>query len=271
MIIKDALKNAYLNNKNLDKYDIDIMLALALHKRTEYLHTKPEKVVPVSAFKKFAHLIRQRKLGYSIANLQGFKYFYGHKFLVNKHTLIPRPDSEILVDEVLKIIKKDDNIIDIGTGSGCLILSIAREFPKATFTACDISKQALATARTNARKLGLKHIITFKHSNLLHDIDGQYDIILANLPYLTKEQMKESSIKKEPRSALLSGKDGLDHYRQLLKQIPNNLKAKFNIFLEIDPAQKDAIKKMILENLPKAKIKFIKDLANNTRVVKISS
>lgn len=281
MTIKDALKNAYQKNPNLDKIDINILLVLALHKKIEYIHTNTEKELTASSYKKFHHLLRKKNTGYSIAYLQGYKYFYGYKFLVNKHTLIPRPDSEIIIDEVLKIIKPNDNVIDIGTGSGCLISSIVKDRPSGSpkadpegrFTACDISKKALGIAKTNARKLKLKNNINFIHSNLLKNINPntKFDIIIANLPYLTPEQMKEPSIKKEPSSALLSGQDGLDHYRKLLKHTPQYLNKKYNIFLEIDPNQESAIKKIISESLPQAKIEFIKDLAQNIRVVKITN
>lgn len=277
MTIKVALQNAYQKYPKLDKQDVDLLLALALHKKIEYLYAHPEKKLTVSASKKFRHLLRKKCDNYSIAYLQGYKYFYGHKFIVNKHTLIPRPDSELIIDEVKKIIKKDDKILDVGTGSGCLILSVLKNQPKRSkptdlsgrFVACDISKQAIQVAKTNARKLNLKNKVKFIHTNLLDKVGGKFDIIIANLPYLRSEQMKEASIQKEPKSALISGKDGLDHYRKLLRYIHKYLEEKYNIFLEIDPNQKDEIKNIVAKNLPKAKIKLIKDLSKHIRVVHI--
>jgi len=264
----------------LPSEELDILLALALHKKVEYIYKNSPLKISTSATKKFVKLVRQRRAGWSIAYLRGYKEFFGYKFLINKHTLIPRPESEIIVEQTLAYLKKyklkNPHIIDIGTGSGCLILSVAKNYSQADYTATDISIHALQIARTNARKLGLKKQIKFYKSNLLKKINTsassvqKFDIILANLPYLKLEQMKEASIKKEPRVALLAGADGLSYYRKLLEQIPPHLNKKYLILLEIDPSQKDLIAKNIKANLPKAKIKFLKDLAGHFRIAQIT-
>lgn len=267
-----SLKNLLLKYKDqLDISEIDQLMALALHKNIEYVYKNPDKKLNRSNILAFKKLLSQRLAGFSLARLKGYKEFYGLKFLVNKHTLIPRPESEILVTEALKVTKNNQNILDIGTGSGCLILSLAKNNShQANYTAADISKRALKIAKSNARKHGLKNKIKFIKSDLLKNISGKFDIIIANLPYLTAKQMSEPTISQEPVTALLSGPDGLDHYKKLLKQIPNYLNKKYAIFLEIDPTQKDLIKKEIANNLPASKIKFLRDLSGNVRVVKIT-
>jgi len=246
-------------------------MALALHKNIEYVYKNPNKPINRSTILTFKKLLNKRLNNYSLAYLKGYKEFFNLKFIVNKHTLIPRPDSEILVEEALKLTKDKQNIIDIGTGTGALILSVAyNNKHRAKYTACDISSKALKIAQTNARKLNLKNHIHFIKSNLLNNIEGKFDLVLANLPYLSSKQMKEPSILKEPSSALVSGKDGLNHYKELLKQIPSHLNNKYTILLEIDSKQVEQIKKEINNNLPQAKINFLKDLANNIRVVKIT-
>lgn len=269
---KQSLRDIVLKHKDkLTTDELERLLALALHKNIEYIYKNPDKKLSRSNILAFKKLIRQRLAGWSLAKLKGQKEFFKLNFLVNRHTLIPRPDSEVLVEEVLKNTKEQQKIIDIGTGSGALILSIAKnnKYP-ASYTASDISSPAIKMAKNNAKKLNLKNNIKFIKSNLLKNISGNFDIVIANLPYLNKEQMKEPSIKKEPRTALLSGDDGLNHYRELLKQLPRHLNKKYLILLEIDPNQKEKIKKEILKNLPQAKIKFLKDLADNIRVVKIT-
>lgn len=267
-----TIKNILQKNAGkLEASELDQLLALALDKKVEYIYKHPEKELNRSNIQAFNKLINKRLAGWSLAYLKGYKEFYGLKFLVSKHTLIPRPESETIIDEALKYTKKNQNIIDIGTGSACLILSLAKNNKKeANYIATDISTKALQAAKTNARKLGLNKKIKFVKSNLFSKIkDKKFDIVIANLPYLKPQQMKEPSIKKEPRVALLAGKDGLSYYRKLLEQIPQYLKEKYLILLEIDPDQKDLITKAIEANLPKAKTSFVKDLAGHIRVVKI--
>lgn len=280
--IKQFLKK---NSGQLEPRELDSLLALALHKNVEYIYKKPEKILKRSTISTFNKLLRKRQAGWSLAYLKGYKEFYGLKFLVSKHTLIPRPESELIVDQALKFTKNKQNIIDVGTGSGCLILSVAknntrlaedgksRQEKTANYYAIDISLPALKTAKTNARKLGLSKKIKFSKSNLLKKINkkNKFHIVLANLPYLTPVQLKEPSIKKEPRIALLAGSDGLSYYRKLLKQIPDYLADDYLILLEIDPGQHELIKKAVQTALPKAKIEFLKDLAANIRVVKITN
>lgn len=274
--LKPTIKELVLKYQNkLTIDELDHLVALSLHKNIEYIYKNPDKQINRSSILTFKKLLDKRLAGWSLAKLKGYKEFFGLKFIVSRHTLIPRPDSELMVSEALKNTappaSEKQNILDIGTGSGALILSLAKNNKhSATYTASDISAQALAIAKTNARKLGLKKEITFVKSNLFNNISGKFDIILANLPYLSLKQMKEPSIKKEPQIALLSGQDGLDHYKKLLTQLPKHLNKKYLVLLEIDPSQKEAIKKEIINNLPQAKITWLKDLAANIRVAKIT-
>ncbi len=274
MTIQEILTKTYSKKLSIDNTEVDKLLALALHKKIEYIYKNPEKKLNRSNIQTFNKYTRKRLENYSFAHIIKEKEFYNQKFLVNSHTLIPRPDSELLVDITLNYLKNNNlnnpNIIDIGTGTGCLILSIAKNYTKANYYATDISNKALKVAKTNARKLKLKNNITFIQSNLLNNIKNiKFDIIVSNLPYLTKEQMKEYSIQKEPKTALLGNKDGLEYYTKLLKQINNYIKEKYLILLEIDPKQKDKIKEIIQKYLPKSKIQFHKNLQNNIRVVEI--
>ena len=265
-----SLKDWLSQNKNkLEAKELDLILALALHKNVEYIYKHPKKTLRTSTIKKANNLLQRRLTNYSLAFLQGYKEFYNLKFLVSRHTLIPRPESELIVDEALKYLKKkkDSRVIDIGTGSGCLILSIAKN-AQGNFTATDISPKALKMAKTNARKLKTK--VKFIKSNLFKDIPAQkFNLVIANLPYLTPKELKEETIQKEPHNALLAGKDGLKYYRDFFKQLPKYLEKKYLVLIEINPPQQELITEIIKKSLPKAKIEFLKDLANNIRVVKI--
>lgn len=258
----------------MEAKELDALLALAWHKKIEYLYKHPQKTLARSTIRAFYYLLNKRLAGWSLAYLQGYKEFYGLKFLVTKETLIPRPESELLVDEALKYLEKikNPNIIDIGTGTGCLILSLAKNYTaEANFLATDFSSPVLKIAQANARKLGLKNKVRFLKSNLFKNIPAQkFNLIIANLPYLTYRELKEPTIQKEPRSALLGGADGLSYYQKLLPQLPDYLAKKYLVLLEINPEQAKNISLLIKKSLPLAKIEFLKDLAGNIRVVKIS-
>ncbi|MDP2812577.1 MAG: peptide chain release factor N(5)-glutamine methyltransferase [bacterium] len=279
MTAKELLKKY---QGKLEPAELDQILALAMHKKIEYLYKNPEKKLSVSTVKTFKKLFLLRLANWPLAYLKGDKEFCGLKFKVNKNTLVPRPESELIVAEALKYITRLDSrstrqennhqIIDIGCGSGALILSLAKlSKKKANYIALDISAKTLGIAKTNARKLGLKKIKFIKSDLLKNVLPIKFDLVLANLPYLNPKQLKEPSIKKEPRLALLSGQDGLDHYRQLFVQVPKYLNKEYLLLLEINPEQKEAIEKIITANLPDGKIKFLKDLTGHLRVVKISN
>ncbi len=277
MTIQKLLQKNYLAYPHLGAGDIDLILSTSLHRSPDYLYKNNTKQLTSDQIKAFNKMLLKHLSGWSIAHLAKSKYFFGLKFLVTKHTLIPRPESELMVSTALEYLNKQapksPKIIDIGTGSSCLILSLAKNYQaKAYYTGVDISKFALKTARTNARKLGLKNKVNFKRSNLLKNISPQkFNLVLANLPYLTKEQLKEPSIKKEPKSALYGGKDGLSYYRRLLNNAPNYLAKKYLIILEIDPKQTPEIKKIIKKYLPKSRVNILTDLAQQDRVVLIQN
>lgn len=287
--IKEAT-DKYINK--IGHVDIELILADSLKKTREFVLSHPEYELSKSQLKNFESKISRRSKGEPVAYLAGHKEFYGLDFLVNKHTLVPRPETEQIVELVLDDLQdtrykiQDTNIIDVGTGSGCIAISIAHESKdKAQIFATDISEGALKIARKNARLNGVDKKIKFMHNSLLDPfiqnsnfkINNSTMIIVANLPYLSKEIYQSAPIdvkKFEPKSALYSAKAGLAHYEKLLKQIgaiSKNYKLKaISCFLEISPEQKISITKMIRSILPKSKISFSKDLAGKWRVCKIS-
>jgi len=217
-------------------------------------------------------LITKRQAGVPVAYLTGFKEFYGRQFKVTPDVLIPRPDSELIIDEALKFLKDKQpaKILDIGTGSGCLIITLALETnDRLTYHASDISNNALAVAKENVQLH--KANITFFQSNLLKEIPPEnYDLIIANLPYLNNEQLEEPSIKFEPSLALDGGKQGLHYIKRLLEQIPRYTKKGSLVLIEIDPSQKELILQLLTTNYS-LRTNFIKDLSGQPRLLKIHS
>jgi release factor glutamine methyltransferase len=184
--------------------EAEILLSAVLGKNKEYLFSHPEEKVSIWQNFIFQRIINKRLAGYSSAVLVGHKWFYGLDFVVNKNVLVPRPETELMVDEVIKIIKSESlkikNIVDVGTGSGCIIVSLAKNTRKIgvdlELYGLDISKKALKIARINAKKNNVDSCTHFLYSNLLNNIDkkifNEPVLITANLPYLTSEQVKNS-------------------------------------------------------------------------------
>ena len=201
--------------------------------------------------------------------------------------MIPRPETELLVELALEKIKKTkyDAVIDVGTGSGNIIISIAKNIPdkirkKINFYAIDISKESLQVAKTNAKKYKLDKKIKFIESDLLeyflkNKIKNKNILIIANLPYVSAAIYKKNknNLKHEPKQALISNNRGLNHYARLIREISKiNKKCymfRVTCFIEISPEQKPEIGRIIKEYLPKAKLKFSKDLAGKWRIANI--
>ncbi|HLC64266.1 MAG TPA: HemK/PrmC family methyltransferase [Patescibacteria group bacterium] len=200
--------------------DAELLLSLATRKPKEFLHAYPEKQLNFLQKLKLNYLIKRRLKGCPLAYLTGQKEFYGHSFYVNKQVLIPRPLTEKIIDLALKEVKKGFSIVDVGTGSGNIIISLALELQKKhplndfKLYGLDISRQALKVAKKNARIHKLNKKIAFLRSNLLEKLkDEKIDLILANLPYLEAADLNEPSIQKEPKMALVG------NYAELSRQI----------------------------------------------------
>lgn len=270
----------YLQKKyyTIPVLDLELILSAALRKTKEFIYTYPEYSISNIQYLRFRWFIHLYKKGYSIAAIVGHKEFYGLDFYVNKHVLIPRPDTELMVVEVIEEIKNQNEkitLVDVGTGTGCIQISILKNLPAAIVTtyAVDISRRALKVAKKNARIHNVH--IEFLRGNLLKpvvqkNINHKSQIIItANLPYLTEKQFQgEPSIQREPKNALVADNNGLALYEELLQQIKTaGLNA--TIFLEIDPSQSEVIIKIIKQYFPGANVKIKKDLNGLNRLVKI--
>lgn len=212
-----------------------------------------------------------------IAYIIGYKEFYGRRFIVNSDVLIPRPETEAIIDITKQIL--DDNsapiIWEIGTGSGCIAITLALEMPNTKIIASDISPQALQIAKNNDIILiGKQDNITWLEGDLLNPFtqqDTKPDIIIANLPYLNQNQYQDDSILAEPDIALYSPNDGLEHYIRLLQAIKSRFTLYPDIILEINPEQVSPLENYIKSLIPKSKIKIYKDLQGLDRHILIEN
>jgi len=251
--------------------DSEVLLAHILDKPKEYLLMHSAGKVDPKLEKKYLTSINRRLLGWPVAYLVKEKKFYGLKFYVDEHVLIPRPETEGLVDLVLKNLpsKKSISILDLGTGSGNIIVSLAKKLGRQhQYFASDISPKAIAVAKKNARQN--KTRVTFARGNLLEPWGQQkFDIIVANLPYLAKQV--DPSTKFEPISALVAPKKGLKLYQELFKQISTLNAIRYTLFLEIGHDQGRPIKKLAKKFLPRFETKTYKDLFGRTRYAILTS
>ena len=274
--IKECLINAkqLLKDANIPSYALDANLIMAhtLNKTREYIACYPEKILSEEEVGNFENMINRRQNREPISHILGKREFFGREFKVTKDTLDPRPDSETLIEAALEIISNPNEelkILDLGTGTGCLLLTLLSEFPKATGVGVDISKKALEIANQNATKLGLAKRVDFVVSNWTEEIEGNFDLIISNPPYIINKEIDlleaEVSI-YEPRGALDGGNDGLDCYREISPSINSLItKGKF-IILEFGIGQDEDIKS-ILENEGLEFISYKKDLAGINRCI----
>jgi release factor glutamine methyltransferase len=302
MTISETLKYALtkLSTKNIinPHLEAELLLSAIIKRSREYVLTHPEEKISKIKTTDYKLQITKRCKNIPTAYLTGYKNFYGFDFIVNRDVLIPRPETELMIEKTLELTtynsqlttqeKKYSIIIDIGTGSGCIIISLAKKINELGIKnyelwGIDISKKALKISRQNAKLNNVQKNIKFLQGNLLEPIlknnkfipkfKNKKIIILSNLPYLTPSQIKKSpSIKYEPRLALSAGPDGLKYYRQLLKQlkiIPGDTYQGIIIFCEIDHRQTEKFINLLKKNLPTARWQIIKDLSKKNRLIKI--
>ena len=275
MNIQSALTEGLniLKNKSIlsAKLDSEILMAKALGKKREYIILNNNKIIKEQNLKYFKKLVHERATRKPIAYLLKKKSFWNSEFYVNKNTLIPRPDTEVILEQILKFTKNKNylNILDIGVGSGCILLSILKERKNFYGTGIDISRNSLDTCKMNAKKLLLDRRVKFFKSDVDKFAIGKYDLIVSNPPYIKTSDLKylESDvIKFEPKLALDGGLDGLSVIRKVIKKSSELLKKNGKFILEISFDQKNKVIKL-LNNKGFYINSTVKDLANNDRCI----
>ena len=275
MNIRQAILNAYKELiKNQIKsagIDCEILLSKVLQKDRKYLILNLDKELNEKNISNFKDLIMKRSLSKPIAYLTGKKDFWKHSFFVSDQTLIPRPDTEILIENVLKITKQKSklNILDVGTGSGCILLSILKDRSDFYGTGIDISKDCIDISRINATNLKLSNRSKFFKSDIDNLLKGKYDLIISNPPYIKKLDLKyldKDIIDFEPKNALDGGLEGTSIIKKIIMRSSDLLKNSGKLILEIAFDQKYKVKKLLkdegfyINNI-------IKDYARNDRCI----
>ena len=242
---KNKIKNPYL--------DTELILSKVTKKKREEILLNLNNHIKNKDLKEFKNYLLRRYAKEPMAYILGYKYFWKYKFLTNKSVLIPRPDTELVIEETLKYLPLDKSkkILDVGTGSGCIIVSLLKERPKSVATAIDISKNAINVAKTNAKLHQLENKINFINIDIDKYKSCNYDLIISNPPYIKNIELSrlDDEIKfHEPILALSGGFDGLRNLKKVILKSKKLLKINGKLILEIGHSQKDMCSKILNEN-----------------------
>ena len=264
----NILQKHKISNPQLDS---EILLSNSIKRDKKYIILNPKEILNLDQLVEFKSLIERRKKGEPIAYLINKKEFWKDEFFVNKDVLIPRPDSELIIEQVLKIYSKDVQlqVLDIGTGSGCILLSILKERSNFYGTGIDISKKSINVSKFNAKQLNLTNRVKFFHSSVDNFNNGKYDIIVSNPPYIEQLSLKyleKDVVNFEPKLALSGGFDGFSKIRKVINKASILIKKKGKFILEIGFNQKNKVIKILKEEGFYVN-KAIKDYGNNDRCI----
>jgi release factor glutamine methyltransferase len=237
-LLKNAQETLAESSILSPRLDCEILLSSLMGVDRSYLIAHNDEFVRTGTIDKFNYMVMRRLKREPIAYIVGSKEFYGRNFIVTPNVLIPRPETEQIIDFV-KNAPLSKSILDVGTGSGAIAITLDLEIQSAKITASDISDKALAAAKENAAMLNSE--INFNKSDLLTNIDDKFDIIVANLPYVDPEWETSPETIYEPKIALFADDAGLDLIKKLISQSKNNLSPKGIIVLEMDTRQINAI------------------------------
>ncbi|MRR16251.1 MAG: peptide chain release factor N(5)-glutamine methyltransferase [Deltaproteobacteria bacterium] len=237
------------------RLDAEVLLAFCLGGERSDFIKNPEKRPGDEQLTGYERLVARRLRFEPVAYITGVKDFWSFTLEVNPDVLIPRPDTEVIVEEALargRMTAADrPRILDVGTGSGAIALALAKEIPGARITATDISPAALAAAQKNARRLGLAQGVTFLESDLLERVSGTFHMIVSNPPYIGAAEYEtlEDGVKNfEPKLALWAGQTGVEFYEKLIYQARDRLEENGWLLLEIGARQKESVQAMLAAN-----------------------
>ena len=269
--IKEGTKILKKNDVKFSALDSEILLAKALKKQRKYLILNLDKMLNKKNLEIYKNLINQRSNGKPVAYLTKKKDFWNSEFIIEQGTLIPRPDTEVLIESTLEMFKYKDyaNILDVGVGSGCIILSILKEKHRFHGTGIDVSSKSISLSKLNAKKFSLENRVKFIKRDVDNFCHGKYDLIISNPPYINSNKIKyleKDVINFEPKLALDGGLDGTFKILKIIEKASTLLKSNGRLILEIGYDQKIKIISLLkkrgfyINNI-------IKDYAKNDRCV----
>ena len=270
-LLNQASKTLKQLSNTSSKLDSEILLSKIIKKNRKYLILNSNEELKKENIKSFDYLVKRRKKGEPIAYLINKKEFWKQNFYINQNVLIPRPDTELLVEETLKLFNVNSklNMLDIGTGSGCILISILKERRNFLGTGIDISKKAINVARFNAKMHQLSNRVKFYNSDVDKFLIGKYDLVVSNPPYIKRQDLKylEVDVKGfEPKLALDGGKDGFSKITKVISKTSTLLKRNGRFILEIGFGQKKKILSILKQNNFFIN-KVVKDYGKNDRCV----
>ncbi len=282
MILSDALHSTsyILSSAEIDDaiIEAELLLCHILGMAKAQLYGEPERPLTEAEARHLRHLIQRRLLHEPTAYILGQCEFYGFDFYLDRRTLIPRPETELLVEEAIKLVRSSHYlknrfiIADIGTGCGAIAISLALTLPEVNIYAADISAAALQVADINCRRHGIGDRVKLLQGDLLEPLPEPVDVIIANLPYIKNCELKTLSpeiFNFEPIMALAGGEDGLDKIRCLLNQAPGKICPGGCLLMEVGQGQDKVVRSMVSSHVSQASIELIPDLGGINRVVKV--
>ena len=247
--------------------DARLLLADCLELRTQNLNLLDNSCISEIKISKFWRMINERCKRKPVSKILGYRSFWGRDFEINENVLDPRGDTETLIELILDC--NFENMLELGTGSGAIAITVLAERPEVTCVATDISQYALNTARTNSKRHGVQSRLKLLYSNWFDKISGSFDIIVSNPPYISSKEYAQLSaevLKYDPKISLTLGGDGLEAYREILSQALEKLSKNGHIFLEIGYTQANAVGHLFKE-AGFQQIKVHKDLGSRDRVI----
>lgn len=273
--IKDWHESAIIRLQGSETPSLEslVLLSLVLEKPREWIISHIDEEISVSQINRLECLLERLCAGEPLAYITGMRAFYGLEFTVSPAVLIPRPETELLVEEAIQWLSVNPSrrmAYDVGTGSGAIAISLADAFPDLKVTAIDISSEALGIARLNCERYHHEDQVTFLQNNLLHGLEVRADLIIANLPYIPTATLDGlAALRYEPRFALDGGKEGIDLIAPLLQQSVSLCKPGGLILLEIESTISERVLDQARKSFVDANIDLLFDYANLPRIIKI--